>query len=357
MSEENLTLEEVRQRAKGKLKGVCMVYKDCDGAPSRFCQNQSYGGPLGIGGAGSGASFHNNWLALRRVNLKLRPIGDCAKPDTSMTLFGKKISMPIMAAPVAGTGSFGGDEVITEEDFCNAVIDGSNMAGVIGWRGDSHAYSFDNTPCLTAIAKGGQGGVKIVKPRSQSDIMQFFELAEKSGVTAVGVDVDGHGSYMMNKHGQPVFRKSKADLEELVNATSLPVIFKGIMCAEDAVEAAEAGAAAVVVSNHGGRVMDATPGAADVIPEVVKALKGSNTLVLADGAVRTGYDALKMLALGASAVLVGRDIVRAAVGAGAEGVRIQMEHFQKTFAQAMLMSGCKTLDDISSDILAESSES
>lgn len=353
MTEKALSLEEVRQRAKAKLKGVCMVYKDCDGAPSRFCQNQNYGGPLGIGGAGSGASFHNNWLALRNVNLKMKPIGDMTRPDTSLMLFGKQISSPIMAAPVAGVGSFGGEETITEAEFCNAVIEGSNQAGTLGWRGDSHTYTFDHIPCLDAIQKGGKGGVKIVKPRSQSDILRFFELAEQAGATAVGVDVDGCGSYMMNKHGKPVFRKNKKELEELVQATSLPVIFKGVICVEDAVEAAEAGAAVVVVSNHGGRVMDGTPGTADVLPEIVKALSGSDSLIMADGAIRTGYDALKMMALGAHAVLVGRDIIRAAVGAGAEGVRIQLEFFQKTLEKAMLMSGCTTLSDISKDILAD----
>ena len=71
MADESLTLEQVRARAKERLKGVCMVYKDCDGDPSKFCQRQHYGGPLGIGGVGSGAAFRNNWLALRDVTLKM----------------------------------------------------------------------------------------------------------------------------------------------------------------------------------------------------------------------------------------------------------------------------------------------
>jgi len=133
--------------------------------------------------------------------------------------------------------------------------------------------------------------------------------------------------------------------------TSLPVVIKGIMCAKDAQVAVEAGASAVVVSNHGGRVLDSTPGTADVLEEIVEAVSASKVMVLADGGIRTGYDVLKMLALGAKAVLIGRDIVRAAVGAGSDGVRLQMEYLQKTLTKAMLMTGCKSLAQISSDIV------
>ncbi|MFX0091008.1 MAG: alpha-hydroxy-acid oxidizing protein, partial [Candidatus Hodarchaeota archaeon] len=154
----------------------------------------------------------------------------------------------------------------------------------------------------------------------------------------------------MAKYNKPVFRKSIDDLKELVSATNLPFVVKGVMCAEDALAAIEAGAKAIVVSNHGGRVLDHTPGTADVLPEIVAEVKGKIT-VLADGGIRNGYDALKMLALGAEGVLVGRDIIRAAVGAGIEGVQVHMKFLQNTFAKAMLMTGCSTLKDIKRDIL------
>lgn len=354
MSKEVLTLEDVRARAKEKLKDICMVYKDCDGGPSRFCQGQHYGRPLGIGGIGSGASFHNNWLALRNLRLKTKLVGEHIEPDTTFTFFGKNLSMPIMAASIAGVNSFGGEKVVTEREFCQATVQGCNEAGTIAWRGDTYTYSIDESPGLDAIAQGKNGGVKIVKPREQKEITRFFEKAEKSGVTAVGVDIDGCGSYMMSKHDKKVFKKTQADIRELVKSTSLPVVIKGIMCAEDAVMAAEAGAAAIVVSNHGGRVLDSTPGTADVLKEIVEALTESKVMVLADGGIRTGYDVLKMLALGAKAVLIGRDIVRAAVGAGSEGVRLQMEYLQKTLTKAMLMTRCKSLSDIASDIIIRS---
>jgi isopentenyl diphosphate isomerase/L-lactate dehydrogenase-like FMN-dependent dehydrogenase len=122
------------------------------------------------------------------------------------------------------------------------------------------------------------------------------------------------------------------------------------MTVEDAVSCADAGVRVVSVSNHGGRVLDATPGTAEVLPDIAKQLKGQ-VIITADGGVRTGYDVLKMLALGADFVLLGRDIIRAAVGAGSLGVRIHMEHIQKILKKAMFMTGVSTVSDIDSSIL------
>ncbi|MFW9992535.1 MAG: alpha-hydroxy-acid oxidizing protein [Candidatus Odinarchaeota archaeon] len=346
----SLTLEEVRDKARDKLKGICGVYRICDGADNRICQGKSYGAPLGIGGIGSGASFHNNIKALEKIRLKMKLVSQDFDANTNFTFFGKDISMPIMGASVSGVNSFGGDMIITEQDFCHAVVQGCKDAGTIGWRGDTFTYSLETPFGLNAIAKAGGGGVKIVKPREQEVIISFFKKAKEVGATAVGVDVDGCGSYMMAKHNKPVFRKSPEDIKELVAATSLPVIIKGIMCTEDAVAAVEAGASAVVVSDHGGRVMDHTPGTAEVLPGVAEAISGK-AMVLVDGGIRTGYDVLKMLGLGADAVLIGRDIVRGAVGGGAEGVRLQMAFLGNTLAKAMKMVDCRTLKDITPDII------
>lgn len=347
-----MTLDQVRAEARQKMKGICGVYRDCDGDPSRLCQSQQYGGPLGIGGIGSGASFSNNWTALRAVRLKMRLVGSHVEPDTRFAFFGKALTMPVMAASVSGVDSFGGEAVISEAEFCRAVVFGCNEAGTLAWRGDTHTYSPERAFCLDAIAEGKNGGVKIVKPRAQKAILEFFAKAEQCGATAVGVDVDGCGSYNMNKHNQKVFRKTVAELRELARGTSLPFIVKGVMCAEDALAAAGAGAAAVVVSNHGGRVLDHTPGTAEVLPGIRAALGRGSVMLLADGGIRTGYDVLKMLALGADAVLVGRDTIRAAVGGGAAGVRLQMDYLRQTLAKAMLMTGCATLSDVSGGILA-----
>ena len=122
------------------------------------------------------------------------------------------------------------------------------------------------------------------------------------------------------------------------------------MSVEDAIAATEAGAAAIVVSNHGGRVLDHTPGTAEVLPPIVDAIKGK-THVLVDGGIRNGYDVLKMLAVGAEAVLIGRDIVRAAVGGGMEGVTTYFVHLQKTLEKAMRMTGVASLSDVTREVI------
>ncbi len=346
-----MTLTDVRENARQKLKGICGVYRICDGLDTRLCQGQSYGKPLGMGGIGSGASFYNNFLALKKLRLKMRIIHENFEPNTHYEFFGKKLTIPIMGASISGVYSFGGEKVISERDFCRAVVLGCKEAGTMGWRGDTYTYSPENAYGLEAISEVNGFGIKIVKPREQDAIIEFFKKAEEIGCPAVGIDIDGCGSSMMITHGTQVYNKSPEDIKELVKATSLPVIIKGITCVEDAVSAVEAGASVIVVSNHGGRALDHTPGTAEVLPEIAAEIE-NKARVIVDGGIRTGYDVLKMLALGAEAVLIGRDIIRAAVGGGIEGVKIQMEYLQKTLARAMKMTNCKSLDEISSEILS-----
>jgi isopentenyl diphosphate isomerase/L-lactate dehydrogenase-like FMN-dependent dehydrogenase len=350
MGDNVMNIEEAREMARAKLKGFCAAYKICDGLDTRICQGHSYGSPIGMGGPGTGASFANNIKALEAIKLKALLIGPDFAPDCRFDFLGRGLAMPVMGASVSGVNSFGGDSVITERDFCRAVVSGCKAALSMGWRGDSFNYSPETPWGIDAIAEAGGWGVQIVKPRSQDAIKRFFEKAEAAGCAAVGVDVDGHGSYAMNAHGQPVFRKSVAELSELASSTSLPFVVKGVMSVEDAEAALSAGARVIVVSNHGGRVLDHTPGTAEVLPSVAAKIRGK-ALLLADGGVRTGYDVLKMLALGADAVLVGRDMVRAAVGGGEAGVRAQMELLRSDLLKAMKMTGVATLADISTKVL------
>jgi len=145
MTTEMKTVEDVRNIAREKLKGICGVYKDCDGDPRRLCQGQSYGRALGIGGIGSGTSFNNNFLALKKYKLKMELIEKDIVPNTFYDFFGIKLTMPIMAASVAGVNSFGGNNIITEQEFCKAVVQGCKNAGTLGWRGDTYTYSLENS--------------------------------------------------------------------------------------------------------------------------------------------------------------------------------------------------------------------
>jgi len=166
----------------------------------------------------------------------------------------------------------------------------------------------------------------------------------------VGVDVDAAGIIGMVRAGEPVGPKTGKAWREIIASTGLPFILKGIMTVEDAQAAVEAGAAAIVVSNHGGRVLDHTPGTAEVLPKIAEAVRG-DVFILADGGVRSGVDVLKMLALGAHAVLVGRPLAIAAVGGGAEGVVMVLNQYADQLRSAMILTGCASLDEIDESIL------
>ena len=342
------TPEDVRDSARKRLKGLCAAYPLCDGNFDKVCQKEAYGKPIGFGGAGQGLSFRNNVQALMNLKLKMRVVGDHIEPDTSTTFLGIDIDFPVMGASTAGIEKY--NNVMPEKDFCRAIVRGCKEAGTIGWRGDTWFYTPENNPALQVLKEEKGAGIAIFKPRSQDVLKKLINMAEDAGCPAVGLDLDGCGSTIMARHGQPVFRKSIKDLRELVEFSSLPFITKGIMTVEDAEACAGAGASVVSVSNHGGRVLDATPGTAEVLPAIAEKLKG-RVLITADGGVRTGYDVLKMIALGADAVLLGRDVIRASVGAGSLGVKLHMEHIGKIFKKAMFMTGQVRVQDIDHRIL------
>ena len=167
------------------------------------------------------------------------------------------------------------------------------------------------------------------------------------------MDVDAAGLVTLRKMGRPVTPMGVAELTEVcsyLHEKGQKFIVKGIMTPADALKAASAGCDAIVVSNHGGRILDHCPGTAEVLPRIAEAVRGRMT-ILVDGAVRTGVDVLKMLALGADAVLIGRPVSVAAIGGGLEGVRDYFGTIRQQFCQAMLLTGVGRVSDISSEIL------
>jgi 4-hydroxymandelate oxidase len=135
------------------------------------------------------------------------------------------------------------------------------------------------------------------------------------------------------------------DLAWLRAQTRLPILLKGVLSPQDAEQAAGEGLAGLIVSNHGGRVLDTVPATLDALPAVVRAVAG-RLPVLLDGGIRRGTDVLKALALGAAAVLVGRPIVHGLAAAGAPGVAHVLHLLRTEFEMAMALTGCRTLADI-----------
>jgi len=341
------TLEEVRDRARDKMQSICAVYPQCDGTFDHLCNREAYGNRIGLGGAGTGASFAANVSSLARHRLRTRLVGPHFEPDTSIEFLGERLSLPVMGSSTAG---FGGFDLTDDQAFNRGAVQGCLDAGTICWRGDTELYTLESHAALDALEAGGGRGVAIFKPRAQDDLKRLIARAVEAGCPAVGVDLDGCGSTNMARAGQPVYRKSVAELRELVDHASIPFVAKGIMDADDADLCAEAGVKVVAVSNHGGRVLDHTPGVAEVLPAIAQRLGGRLTIT-ADGGVRTGYDVLKMLALGAHAVLIGRDLIRAVLGGGAPGVKLQMDRLRTVLARAMVMTSCPTIKDIDTSVL------
>lgn len=342
------TLEEVRDMARKKMKGICAAYPSCDGSMDKICQREAYGKPIGLGGAGKGLSFRANTAALDRIRFNMSVVGEHFEPDTRTTFLGIDLEFPVMPASTAGAEKY--NDALSETDFCKAVLMGAKEAGTIALRGDTWFYTPEKYPALDAMEACDGYGIAIFKPRSQDVLKGLIERAEALGCKAVGVDLDGAGSTIMARHKQPVFKKSVKDIRELADFSSLPFIAKGVMRPDEALNCADAGAAAVAVSNHGGRVLDSTPGTAEMLPLIREAV-GPEFPLTVDGGVRTGYDVLKMLALGADAVLLGRDIIRAAVGSGALGVTLHLDHVRKTLKKAMFMTGTRTVGGADSSIL------
>jgi 4-hydroxymandelate oxidase len=141
-----------------------------------------------------------------------------------------------------------------------------------------------------------------------------------------------------------------SDLEWLASATRLPVLVKGILDAEDAMRALNCGAAGIMVSNHGGRIQDTVPATIDALPSIAQAV-GKRAPVLVDGGIRRGSDIFKAIALGASAVLIGRPYIHALAAAGALGVAHALRTLREELEIVMALNGCPTLDAIDRDAL------
>ncbi|MDR1835546.1 MAG: alpha-hydroxy-acid oxidizing protein [Fusobacteriaceae bacterium] len=336
-----MDMKEIKTIAKEKMNGLCALCRNCDGV---YCAGQV----PGMGGAGSGLSFQRAYQKLRDIPLVMRTIHDVTEPVLKTELFGLELSFPCLGAPITGTKiNMGGG--VTEEEYCTDVITGAVAAGtvsMVGDTGDPACFEF----AVKTIRETGGKGIAIIKPRSNEEILKRIRIAEQAGAAAVGMDIDGAGLVTMKLFGQPVGPKSLAELKALTSSTKLPFIVKGILSADEAKLCAEAGAAAIVVSNHGGRVLNGTLAPCEALPEIADAV-GDKMTVLADGCVREGGDILKYLALGAKAVLVGRPLIWGSLGGRKEGVQLIFETLKNQLSQSMILTGTADVSRVDKKIL------
>ena len=336
-----MDMKEIYRVAREKFKGACRVCPVCNG---RACAGEM----PGIGGIGTGSSFMANFDSLARIKLNLRTIHDAADPDLSYDFFGRSLKMPILVAPLAGMTINMGN-AMGEREYLSALVAGGKEAGSISCTCDGPNPMFFDVGI--EILKENQGwGLPTLKPRPTETFLALTKRAEDCGVNAIATDIDAAGIIHLKRAGQAAGPWPAKGWEKTISQTKLPVILKGIMTVQDAKLAVKVGAAGIVVSNHGGRVLDHTPGTAEVLPEIASTVKGK-IKIFVDGGVRSGGDVLKMMALGAEAVLVGRPMAVAAVGGGKEGVVLLLNQYADQLRTAMIYAGCKSLVEITPSVL------
>lgn len=334
-----MDMKEVRSRARERMKGFCRVCPVCDG---RACAGEV----PGMGGLGTASSFRANLAALADARLNMRLVHDVKAPDTGAEILGFRLRMPVLAAPIGGV-SFNMGGFLSEEQYDAAVVLGCKAAGILGCTGDGvPPMLFEHG--LGAVKAADRWGIPFVKPWGGEELRRKMDMVAAEGCSVIGMDIDAAGLVTLAKMGRPVTPKGPADLASIVeraHAAGMKFILKGVMGTADAIAALRAGCDAILVSNHGGRVLDHTPGTAEVLPGIAALVRGRMT-VLADGGVRDGVDVFKMLALGADAVLIGRPFSVAAIGGEAEGVAAYCDALHGQLVQAMVLTGCASVRDI-----------
>ncbi len=336
------SLKEIYARARLLLNSSCRACEPCDGV---WCR----GLIPGMGGAGDNRAFRANLQALAAWQLRSRVIHGVKEPATGTELFGCRLELPVIAAPVTGvqTNMGGG---MTEEAYVRAVLRGCRAAGTLACVGD-RATPDKYRLNLQALQDEGGSGIAIFKPLcDRAALLRRLREAEQAGATAVGLDLDSAPLATMQHAATRVEPKSADQLAEYIRATRLPFILKGILSVADAQRAVELGARGIMVSNHGGRVLDGLPGAAAVLPEIAGAVRGRITIIL-DGGVRSGEDVFRGLALGADLVTIGRPLAICAIGADDIGVEFLLRHLRRGLLHAMQLTGCATLAAITRDTL------
>ncbi|MDY3868469.1 MAG: alpha-hydroxy-acid oxidizing protein [Pyramidobacter sp.] len=337
-----MNYSEVLSLAREIMAPRCRMCPVCNG---RACRGEV----PGVGGKGTGESFIRNVEWLAGVKIVLDTIYEDKGQDISCEFFGRRFSMPVFAAPIGGMKmNYGVD--IEEGEEARRVLCGAQAAGTAAFTGDGPLDASFLEP-LETIRRIGGCGVPTLKPWELSRAKDRIAQALGAGVMALSMDIDAAGLANMKANGCPVCAKGVAELAELVRAAGpVPFIPKGIMSARGALKAAEAGVYGIVVSNHGGRVLDSTQATCEVLPQI-RAAVGSSVKIFVDGGIRSGSDVFKALALGADAVLIGRPVVAASLGGGEEGVKMYFEKIAAELTETMVMTGASSLGDISAEMI------
>lgn len=337
-----MTYQEVLANAREAMSPNCKACPVCNG---RACGNHM----PGPGAKGVGDNAVRNFEAWQQIRVNMDTIQEGGTPDTGLELFGKHFRFPFFAGPVGAVTMHYSDKY-DDLAYNNILVKACAEGGIAAFTGDGLNADVMKVAC-NAIAAAGGLAVPTVKPWNQETVAQKMELVRKSGCFAVAMDIDAAGLPFLKGMNPPAGSKTVEQLREIAQVAGKPFIIKGIMTVKGALKAQQAGAAAIVVSNHGGRVLDQCPATAEVLPAIVTALKGSGMKILVDGGLRSGVDVFKAIAMGADAVIIARPFVSAVYGGGEEGVKLYIDKIGGELSDAMAMCGANTLAGITPDMI------
>ncbi|WP_146586062.1 alpha-hydroxy acid oxidase [Puniceibacterium confluentis] len=326
-----------------------------------------------LNGAGAELTLHRNRSDLEAIQVLPRVLRDLRGGNTALKLCDRNFAHPILVAPMAyqtlldPEGESACAAAATAQDTCMVLsaqaaqpMDRVRAAGP-ECRWFQLYWQASRTATMTLVQRAADAGFEVliltvdapVSGVRDGEITAGFALPEGVGpVNLQGLPIprfvplgDGESALFDRiAHILPNWE----DVAWLCANAPLPVILKGILAPQDAMLAVQAGAAGVIVSNHGGRVLDGAPSAISMLPGVVAQVNGA-VPVLMDGGVRRGVDVFRALALGARAVLVGRPVACGLAVGGALGASHVLRLLREELEVAMALSGCRRLDDITPD--------
>lgn len=336
-----MTQKEVLMQARTCLGPYCKGCEICNG---RACRNQI----PGPGAKGVGDTAIRNYDKWKEIRVQMDTLWENVPVDTRCRLFGRELEYPLFAGPVGAVKLHYGDKY-GDGEYNDILVSSCAQAGIAAFTGDGTDPEVMKAATNAVKAAGGMG-VPTIKPWNRETIREKLGLVRESGAFAVAMDVDAAGLPFLKNMTPPAGSKTEQELAEIVREAGIPFIVKGIMTVRGALKAKRAGASAIVVSNHGGRVLDQCPATAEVLADIVKAVEGTMT-VLVDGGIRSGTDIFKALALGADGVLICRPFVTAVYGGGPEGVKELTERLGGELRDTMAMCGAHRLSEITSDMI------
>lgn len=323
------------------MEGYCKMCPECNG---RACKNQI----PGPGAKGIGDTAIRNYDKWKEIRINMDTLTEKREVSTQLTLFGQTFVAPFFAGPVGAVNMHYGDRY-NDLEYNSILVPACREGGIAAFTGDGMDPEVMRS-AGAAIKEAGGFGVPTVKPWNREMVAEKMAIVKEAGAFAAAMDIDAAGLPFLKNFQPPAGSKSVEELREIIADAGLPFIVKGIMTPKAARKAKEAGASAIIVSNHGGRVLDQCPATAEVLESIVNVVGGSMK-VLVDGGIRSGADVFKALALGADAVLIARPFVNAVYQNGRDGVLSYIEKIQGELADTMAMCGAYSLSEISREMI------